>query len=79
MSNDHQQVQRRSGVEPMSPNHNAALAFLNPGSLCDPCLAEQLELSGMDVTMTTLNIEEQQTPGILVALGYCKRCRRMDR
>jgi hypothetical protein len=31
MSNDHQQVQRRSGVEPMSPNHDAALAFLNPG------------------------------------------------
>jgi hypothetical protein len=43
--------------------------FLNPGSLCDPCLAEQLELSGMDVTMTTLNIEEQQTLGIFSGFG----------
>jgi len=65
----------------MAPYQDVVLSFLNedPGPFCDTCLATRLGLPPHDVTMTTLNLEEQNALGVWVDYSFCKGCRRRER
>ena len=65
----------------MSPKRDQVIQFLEKDpsrAYCADCLRQALELSPVDVTMSTVNLADTRDDRVEVGLGWCSECRRRD-